>query len=54
MKILKGVVIKNKVIDHLDIYNAEQVLIDNGIDPEEARTVLQAIGYALLNEELYK
>ena len=33
--------------------NAEQVLIDNGIDADEAKVVLQAIGYALLDEELY-
>lgn len=32
---------------------AEQVLIDNGIDADEAETVLQAIGYTLLDEELY-
>ena len=35
------------------IKRAEQVLIDNGIDPDEAQTVLQALGYVLLNEELY-
>lgn len=50
---LKYIILKNKFIDHYDISNAEQVLIDNGIDPDEAKTVLQAIGYALLNEELY-
>lgn len=32
---------------------AEQILIDNGIEEEEAGTVLQAIGYALLDTELY-
>lgn len=32
---------------------AEQVLIDNGIEADEAQTVLQAIGYTLLDEELY-
>ena len=32
---------------------AEKVLIDNGIDADEADTVLQAIGYALLDAELY-
>lgn len=36
-----------------DIINAEQVLIDNGIEPDEADTVLQAIGYTLLDLELY-
>lgn len=35
------------------IKSAEQVLIDNGIDKDEADTVLQAIGYVLLDTELY-
>lgn len=35
------------------IKNAEQVLIDNGIDKDEADAVLQAIGYTLLDTELY-
>lgn len=33
---------------------AEQVLIDNGIEKDEASTVLQAIGYVLMDTELYK
>ena len=32
---------------------AEKVLIDNGIEEDEASTVLQAVGYALLDVELY-
>lgn len=32
---------------------AEQILIDNGIERDEAATVLQALGYALLDKELY-
>lgn len=32
---------------------AEKILVDNGIEEEEASTVLQAIGYALLDTELY-
>lgn len=32
---------------------AEQCLIDNGIEPDEASVVLQALGYILLDEELY-
>ena len=32
---------------------AEQCLIDNGISQDEAETVLQALGYILLNQELY-
>ena len=35
------------------IKSAEQVLIDNGIDKYEADAVLQAIGYVLLDTELY-
>lgn len=36
------------------ICNAEQILIDNGIKPDEASTVLQAIGFALLDQNLYE
>lgn len=32
---------------------AEQILVDNGIEKDEASTVLQTLGYALLDEELY-
>lgn len=32
---------------------AEQCLVDNGIEPDEALIVLQALGYILLDEELY-
>lgn len=32
---------------------AEQCLIDNGIEPDEAPVVLRALGYILLDEELY-
>ena len=32
---------------------AEQCLIDNGIEMDEASVVLQAIGYILLDEEFY-
>lgn len=32
---------------------AEQCLIDNGIEPDEASVVLRALGYILLDEELY-
>lgn len=35
------------------IKKAEQILIDNGIEADEAAVVLQAIGYALLDTELY-
>lgn len=33
---------------------AEQCLIDNGIEPDEVQNVLQALGYILLDEELYE
>ena len=36
------------------IRNAEQILIDNGIKPDEVSTVLQAIGFALLDQNLYE
>lgn len=32
---------------------AEQCLVDNGIESDEAAVVLQALGYVLLDEELY-
>ena len=35
------------------IKKAEQCLIDNGIQPEEANVVLQAVGYILTDTELY-
>ena len=35
------------------IEKALQCLIDNGIEPDEAETVLQALGYILMNEELF-
>lgn len=33
--------------------NAVKVLIDNGIEEDEAETVLQAVGYVLLDKELF-
>ena len=39
--------------DKKTIKKAEQVLIDNGIEADEASSVLQALGYVLLDEELY-
>ena len=41
-------------MDTEKIRKAEQILIDNGIEADEASTVLQAIGFALLDEDLYK
>lgn len=42
-----------KKITRSMVINAEKVLVDNGIDPSEAETVLQALGYVLLDKELY-
>lgn len=38
---------KSNIVDSL------RVLVNNGIDPDEAECVLQAIGYTLLEEELF-
>ena len=40
-------------IDTKKLKATENVLIDNGIDADEADVVLQAIGYTLLDTELY-
>lgn len=44
---------KTAGIPNESIKNAEQILVDNGIAKDEASTVLQALGYALLDKELY-
>ena len=36
-----------------EIKRTEEMLVDNGIDKDEARIVLQALGYVLLDTELY-
>ncbi len=36
-----------------NINATEKILTDNGIDLDEAATILQAVGYALLDTELY-
>lgn len=41
------------MIDNEKIKAAEKCLIDNGIEADEASTVLQAIGYILFDKELY-
>lgn len=56
------VVVDNKVTVHEGVKvvstnaivkRAEQCLIDNGIDEDEVQTVLQALGYILMDTELY-
>ena len=41
------------MISENKLKKAEQVLIDNGIDEDDVEIVLQALGYVLLDEELY-
>lgn len=43
----------NATITGPAIDRACKVLIDNGIEPEEADTVLQAVCYALLDVEIF-
>lgn len=43
----------NLKITDADIEKAEQVLVDNGIEEDEAQIVLQALGYVLMDVELY-
>ena len=44
----------NTIITKERIEEAENCLYENGIDPEETDTVLQALGYILLDTELYR
>ena len=43
---------KNKITKS-EIKKAEKCLVDNGIEKDEADIVLQALGYILLDTELY-
>ena len=45
--------VEKNEIDELAIESCVQILIDNGIAVDEADSVLQAIGYALIDTELY-
>ena len=47
------IIVNNKTIQKETIEKAEQCLIDNGIDADEASVVLQALGYILIDTELY-
>ena len=46
-------IIVNKKIYPINIKKSLQVLRDNGIEEDECETVLQAIGYTLLDIELF-
>ena len=50
---LKKLIFEMPPIHKSKVEAAEKVLIDNGIEEDEASTVLQAVGYALLDVELY-
>lgn len=43
----------NHEITKEEIERTIKVLVDNGIEEDEAETVLQAIGYTLLDAELF-
>jgi hypothetical protein len=43
----------SRSINETQIDKALQCLIDNGIDQDEACVILQALGYILLDEELF-
>ena len=45
--------IQRQIIKEEDLKRSEQILIDNGIEKDEVNIVMQAIGYALIDTELY-
>ena len=47
------VAVSNGHVRKGDIEKAERCLIDNGIEADEVCTVLQALGYIMLDVELY-
>ena len=42
----------NKILTEADVWKAQRVLADNGIEKSETAVVLEALGYVLLDEEL--
>lgn len=48
-----NVKLKNHKISKRSINAAEEILVDNGVEADEAEVVLQAIGFALLDVDLY-
>lgn len=50
---MDSIKVQRTEIDSEDIIRTKQVLIDNGIEEDEADSVLQAIGYTLIDTELY-
>lgn len=52
--VLRSIVFKGEIcITQENIERAEQVLVDNGHDLDDAQNILQALGYVLLDVELY-
>lgn len=45
--------LERSIVDKNKITRALKVLTDNGVEEDEAEVVLQAIGYTLLNTELF-
>lgn len=41
------------IVGEDEIRESEKMLVQNGIEEDEASTVLQALGYVLLDTELY-
>lgn len=50
---MENINIYNLTITQDQIHQAEKVLMDNGIDEDDAYVVLQALGYVLLDAEFY-
>ena len=52
--IVNSIVFEGEIcITKENIQKAEQVLMDNGHDLDDAQDILQALGYVLLDVELY-
>ena len=52
--VLRSIVFEEEIcITKENIQRAEQVLMDNGHDLDDAQNILQALGYVLLDVELY-
>ena len=46
-------IVETITITQEKVEKAEEVLMDNGFDLDDAQTVLQAIGFVLLDVDLY-
>ena len=50
---MKKIIVSTTITEE-NIAKTIQCLIDNGIDEDEAEVVLQAIGYTLIDTELFE